>query len=83
MDSQLDQIVIKTIMLPLKQSIQKRLRSLIEANDAANWFVIYLCTFILLNNYEIATGHDRRFAIRHSLEVRCADSKEELVLTVL
>lgn len=69
MDSQIDQIVIKTILLPLKQSVRKKLQKLVEANKAANWFVIFLSTFMLLNNYEIATKHDRNFAIRHSLVV--------------
>ncbi|KAK8008034.1 hypothetical protein PG991_010585 [Apiospora marii] len=67
MDTQIDQIVIKTILVPLRQSIQRRLRKLVEENDPKNWFTIYLCTFIILNNYELATVHDREFAQRYSL----------------
>ncbi|KAK7402616.1 hypothetical protein QQX98_011628 [Neonectria punicea] len=70
MDNQLDQVVIKRILTPLSSSVMKRLRTLIEANKPANWFVIYLCTFILLNNYELATVHDRSFALRYSLKSR-------------
>lgn len=70
MDTQIDQIVIKAILVPLRHSIQRRLRKLVEENDPINWFTIYLCTFIVLNNYELATVHDREFALRYSLPVR-------------
>lgn len=69
MDNQLDQIIIQAILLPRKKSIQKRLHDLVKSNKPSNWFLIYLCTFLLLNNYEIATSHDRNFASRHSLKV--------------
>ncbi|KAK3385604.1 hypothetical protein B0H63DRAFT_185188 [Podospora didyma] len=60
-------------LLPLKQSIQRQLQKLIEANDAANWFTIYLCIFVLLNNYEIATVHDHGWAIRYSMKTPFAN----------
>ncbi|KAK0627311.1 hypothetical protein B0T14DRAFT_395280, partial [Immersiella caudata] len=68
MDTRLDQIVIKTVLLPLKQSIQRGLRDLIEANKPDHWFTIYLCIFVLLHKCEIVTQHDRAFAIRYSLQ---------------
>ncbi|KAK0716678.1 hypothetical protein B0T21DRAFT_318606 [Apiosordaria backusii] len=70
MDTQLDKVVIRTILLPLKKSIQRSLQRLIEANKAEHWFTIYLCIFVLLSNYEIATQHDRGFAIRYSRKER-------------
>ncbi|KAK0732259.1 hypothetical protein B0H67DRAFT_478582 [Lasiosphaeris hirsuta] len=73
MDQQLDQVVIKTALLPLKRSVQRSLRSLIEANKPDHWFTIYLCIFVLLSNYEIATQHDRGYAIRYSLQERFAN----------
>ncbi|KAL6412675.1 hypothetical protein AUP68_03880 [Ilyonectria robusta] len=70
MDNQLDQIIIKGILLPRKKTIQKRLHAIVKSNKPSNWFLVYLCTFLLLNNYEIATSHDRNFASRHSLKTR-------------
>jgi hypothetical protein len=69
MDNQLDQVVINQILLPLRSKILQRLTALFKKNVPSNWFTIYLCTFILLNNYELATSRDRNFAIRHNVAV--------------
>ncbi|KUJ09976.1 uncharacterized protein LY89DRAFT_787659 [Mollisia scopiformis] len=67
MDCQLDQVIIHQILLSLRSTVLRRLTALFKKNVISNWFTIHLCTFILLNNYELATSHDRSFAIRHNL----------------
>jgi hypothetical protein len=69
MDIQLDQVIIKQILNPLKSKILQKLTALFKKNACSNWFTIYICTFILLHNYEITTSHDRDFAIRHNMTV--------------
>jgi hypothetical protein len=74
MDYQLDQIVINYILRPLRTKVLKKLTEMIKKNVRKNWFTIYLCIFILLQNYELATLHDRWYAIRNNLVVSVSKS---------
>jgi hypothetical protein len=63
MDTQLDQIVIKSILIPLRHEVLKRLQQKILKHSRRDWFEIFATIFILLNNIEIATAHDHEFAV--------------------
>ncbi|KAF5598018.1 hypothetical protein FPCIR_3350 [Fusarium pseudocircinatum] len=52
MDTQMDHLVIKNIMTPLRQKILAGLQTKIMENKRENWYEIYLTTFVLLSNME-------------------------------
>ncbi|KAF4436524.1 hypothetical protein FACUT_6382 [Fusarium acutatum] len=52
MDTQMDHLVIKNIMTPLRQRILAGLQTKIMENKRENWYEIYLTTFVLLSNME-------------------------------
>ncbi|RMZ86329.1 hypothetical protein DV736_g6444, partial [Chaetothyriales sp. CBS 134916] len=62
MDTQLDQIVIKSILLDLKTQVLQTLQIKIEKSRKKDWLEIFLASFILLNTIELATAHDHQFA---------------------
>ncbi|ORX98193.1 hypothetical protein BCR34DRAFT_496330 [Clohesyomyces aquaticus] len=70
MDLQIDQLVIQMIVKPLGKSILTCLEQQTKRSKHSNWFATYLCFFILLHNYEVATSHDREFAELHRLKDR-------------
>lgn len=79
MDTQLDQVIIRTLLIPLKKSIQRRLEAMMSKNNRSDWFCTFLCCFVLLHNYELATMHDRHFAIRHNYKVVCTEVSMNLI----
>lgn len=62
MDTQLDQIVIQSILLPLRTEVLQLLQAKFEPFQKKNLFEIFATVFILLNTIEIATKHDHEFA---------------------
>ncbi|KAH7202346.1 hypothetical protein DER44DRAFT_900869 [Fusarium oxysporum] len=52
MDTQMDHLVIKNIMTPLRQRILAGLQAKIMETKRENWYEIYLTTFVLLSNME-------------------------------
>ncbi|EMT73567.1 hypothetical protein FOC4_g10002053 [Fusarium odoratissimum] len=52
MDTQMDHLVIKNIMTPLRQRILAGLQAKIMERKRENWYEIYLTTFVLLSNME-------------------------------
>jgi hypothetical protein len=69
MDNQLDQIVIRYILKPFGSSIQRRLQKISKKMRRKSWFGVFLCSALLLSNYELATAHDIKFAQRFGLKV--------------
>lgn len=72
MDQQLDQIVIRRILVPMKEELLKHLTNAIhDDRDSKNrWIEIFLTTFVLLNNCEIQLHQERQFAKRYGMTVR-------------
>lgn len=62
MDTQLDQIVIKHILQPLRKEVLQMLQTKIERFHNRDWFEIFAVIFILLNTIEKAVAHDHEFA---------------------
>lgn len=69
MDTQLDQIVIKDFLVPLRASLLQELQEKISGYKRENWFSIFLTIFILLSNTEYILAHSRRFAKRYGMGV--------------
>ena len=78
MDTQLDQIVIKTILGPLKQRILKLLQKQIEDQKPEKWYETYLTIFILLHHTSMCCKHGRRFTKTYGLKVRQPLSRDSL-----
>ena len=70
MDTQIDRIVIKSILNPLRKQVLKDLDLKLTRCKREDWFEIFLVIFILLNNVEIATAHDHEFATFYGHVVR-------------
>lgn len=70
LDTQLDQIVIQLILVPLSRALLHQLERKMLANRPENWFEIYLTTFLLLANAERLQAHAHRFARRYGLPTR-------------
>ncbi|CAH0016698.1 unnamed protein product [Clonostachys rhizophaga] len=62
MDTQLDRIVIQSILIPLRHEVLKKIQDKIFKKDPAMWFDLLAAVFISLNTIEIAVGHDHEFA---------------------
>lgn len=69
MDMQLDQIVIRGVLMPLRTKLLQELQEKIYSYERGNWFSIFLTTFILLSNTESILAHSRRFARRYGMGV--------------
>ena len=65
MDSQFDQIIIQSILNPLRTQVHRMLDVKISRAKREDWFETYLGVFLQLNNIEIATAHDHEFATFH------------------
>ncbi len=52
MDTQIDDIALRCLLLPLGEKILKELDQKIMARQKEFWFEIYLTIFIIMNNFE-------------------------------
>lgn len=69
MDTQLDQIVIQDVLMPLRSGLLQELQKKIHGRRREDWFEIFLTVFILLSNTEFILAHSRRFARRYGMGV--------------
>lgn len=69
MDTQLDQIVIKRILNPLRAKVVRKFELLIAPAKPETWFEVYLSAFILLNHIEQLAKHSASHAQMHALQV--------------
>jgi hypothetical protein len=69
MDTQLDQIVIKEVLYPLKKKFLDRFEAKISPMRTEDWFDIYLTSFIVLNHIERLAHHSAYHAKLHSMPV--------------
>jgi hypothetical protein len=69
MDTQLDQFVIRGVLVPLREKLLTKLQYLIDNFKPDAWFELYLAIFVLLSTIEAAGAHQRRFAMRYGLSV--------------
>jgi hypothetical protein len=73
MDTQLDQIVIKDFLIPLRRKILPELQAKMETGHKEDWFEIFLVVFILSTNTEWLLRHSRKNAKRYGAKVFATD----------
>ena len=69
MDTQLDELAIKGILLPLREKVLNELKAKIDQNKRENWFEIYLAVFILMCNVEWILADVIDYTARHGMIV--------------
>ncbi|KAI1456475.1 hypothetical protein F4805DRAFT_475821 [Annulohypoxylon moriforme] len=68
MDTQIDDIAIRSILGPLETKILNELDQKIHEKKRKNWFEIYLATFIMMNNFEFVFTDVVDYTSRHGLK---------------
>ena len=76
--AQIELISTVEILLPLQESIRRRLQEFVEANDAKLWLTIYLCNFILLHSCSLLTSYQSRKAKKLGLRVCFSSASHEV-----
>lgn len=71
MDTQLDEIVIRHQLIPLKDKFLIELQEKIYQNKKENWLEIYLAIFIMNCNVEWILKDVVTYTARHGILVRC------------
>lgn len=69
MDTQIDDIALRYLLVPLGEKILKELELKIMANGREFWFEIYLAIFILMSNFERIFADVVDYSTRHGLKV--------------
>lgn len=67
MDTQLDQVVIKHALIPLREKLIKRFNEIIKPPSPEAWFDTYLASFMLLNHIEHLAKHSVDHAKLHAV----------------
>ncbi|KAK4449885.1 hypothetical protein QBC34DRAFT_298388 [Podospora aff. communis PSN243] len=67
MDTQLDQIIIKEVLYPLKSKFLDQFEAKISPMKTEDWFDIYLTSFVLLSHIERLAHHSAHHAKLHSM----------------
>src|SRR4051812_2071355 len=62
MDTQLDELAIKHVLIPLKLKLLGLLNEKILEKKRENWYEIFLATIIILHNSEIVLGQVMDFS---------------------
>ncbi|KAH6632114.1 hypothetical protein F5144DRAFT_490873 [Chaetomium tenue] len=75
MDTQLDQIVIKNILTPLRKRLIDKFESLITPAKRESWWEIYLSAFILTNHIERLAKHSVDHAKTHTMPGKYSNTK--------
>lgn len=69
MDTQLDELTIKAVLVPLKVKLLRLLKAKVLAKKKEDWYEIYLACFIILNNSERVNEHILDYYQRFGVEV--------------
>jgi hypothetical protein len=85
MDQQLDQIVIRHVLTPLRDYVLKELSTRLGSRETAKkyFFEIYLTIFVLLNNAETQLSCEHQFAKRYGMSVSINCRLEPLYIELL
>lgn len=71
MDTQLDELAITEVLVPLKAKLLRLLKARVLAKKKEHWYEIYLASFIILHNAERVLDHvvdfGRRFGVSVSI----------------
>ncbi|KAL2143606.1 hypothetical protein VTI28DRAFT_10191 [Corynascus sepedonium] len=67
MDTQLDQVVIRSVLMPLREKVIQKFESLITPVKREAWWEVYLSSFIILNHIERLARHSVVHARTHTM----------------
>ena len=70
LDYQLASIIIHRILGPLREEVLRDLQSMVNEHRPQDWYMTFLTSFILLQNYEIQMRFQEQFAARRKAPVR-------------
>ncbi|KXX76430.1 hypothetical protein MMYC01_200182 [Madurella mycetomatis] len=73
LDYQIASIIIHRILSPLRKDVLRDLQSTFNVHSPKDWFATFLCSFILLQNYEMQMQFQRQFAERRRAKVQYLD----------
>jgi hypothetical protein len=74
LDYQIASIIIHRILTPLRKDVLRELQSTFNKHDPKDWYVTFLASFILLQNYEMQMKFQKEFAARRKAPVCSSDS---------
>jgi hypothetical protein len=69
MDTQLDELAIRGVLVPLKANLMRLLKEKVLAKKKEYWYEIYLASFIILHNSERVLEHMVDFSRRFGVSV--------------
>ncbi|KAK5658454.1 hypothetical protein OQA88_1843 [Cercophora sp. LCS_1] len=73
LDYQIASIVIHRILTPLRKDVLRELQGIFNIHSPKDWYVTFLTSFILLQNYEMQMNFQRQFASRRKAKVKYLD----------
>ncbi|KAK3312017.1 hypothetical protein B0H66DRAFT_486618 [Apodospora peruviana] len=78
LDYQLASIIIHRVLSPLRKDVLRDLQSTLNTHSPKDWYVTFLASFILLQNYEMQMQFQRQFAARRKAEIQYLDMPLQL-----
>lgn len=69
MDTQLDDLAIRSLLIPLQKQILIGLKNKVLKKQRVDWYEIYLTVFILMCNFERVFGDVLDYTTRHGIKV--------------
>ncbi|KAK0721967.1 hypothetical protein B0T26DRAFT_643248 [Lasiosphaeria miniovina] len=75
MDTQLDQIVIQNVLLPLRNELVSKFDNMTAPPKPEDWFEIYLTAFILLNHIARLAKHSVAHAKLHTMPTKYSNKE--------
>ncbi|KAK4176190.1 hypothetical protein QBC36DRAFT_311330 [Triangularia setosa] len=73
LDYQVASIIIYRILAPLRKDVLRELQATFNVHSPNDWFISFLASFILLQNYEMQMLFQRQFASRRQARVQYLD----------
>lgn len=69
MDTQLDEIALKHVLIPLKSKVLHLLKDKVLEKKKENWYEIFLASFIVLHSSEVVLGQVMDYSRRYGITV--------------
>ena len=70
MDTQIDDIALRALVIPLGQLVIRELNKKVQQRKPENWPDIFLATFIILSNFGFIFSDVMAYTNRHGIKVR-------------
>ncbi|KAK0634456.1 hypothetical protein B0T17DRAFT_586269 [Bombardia bombarda] len=66
LDYQIASVIIHRVLSPLRQDVLRELQSTLNTHSPKDWYITFLTSFILLQNYEMQMQFQSQFAARRN-----------------